>query len=331
MAGTETETEVRKLPFNWAELSETEREDIKTSFPRSVFNDLVRYETGLVMWRHYAEHLAERIYNFKLREDDVWVVTFPKAGTTMTQELVWSLVHGLENEKISTNIRERSPFLEIVAPTDETWTEVFNPTIDLADNLSGRRIIKTHLPLEFLPPGLLEKCKVVYVARNVKDTVVSYYHHNLLLDWHGFKGTFGQFLQHFQDGILPYGSYWYHLRTAYEARNHPNIKFLWFEDMKKDKKKVTRELARFLNVPLTEEELEGLEEHVKFENMKKRTAANPCNKEGFFRKGIIGDWRSLFSCEQEAEIDAWSRDNVKGTELENEPNISVPTTIDTGL
>ena len=151
---------------------------------------------------------------------------------------------------------------------------------------------------------------------------MSYYHHNLLLDWHGFKGTFSQFLQHFQDGILPYGSYWYHLRTAYEARSHPNLKFLWFEEMKKDRKKVTRELGRFLDVPLTEEQLDGLEEHVKFENMKKRTAANPCDKEGFFRKGIIGDWQSLFSCEQEAEIDMWSRDNVKGTLLENEKNIS---------
>ena len=321
MSRTETGTEDRKLPFNWAELSEAERDAIKTSFPRSVFNDLVRYENGLVMWRYYAEHLANKIYNFKLREDDIWVVTFPKAGTTMTQELVWSLVHGLENDKISTNIRERSPFLEIVAPTDQTWTEVFNPTIDLADKMTGRRIIKSHLPLEFLPPGLLDTCSVVYVARNIKDTIVSYYHHNLLLEWHGFKGTFSQFLQHFQDGILPYGSYWYHLRTAYEARSHPNLKFLWFEEMKKDQKKVTRELARFLNVPLTEEQLEGLEEHVKFENMKKRTAANPCDKEGFFRKGIIGDWQSLFSCEQEAEIDMWIRDNVKGTQLENEQNI----------
>jgi len=325
MSGTETEE--RSLPFNWAELSEAESDAIKTSFPRSVFNDLVRYENGLVMWRYYAEHLANKIYNFKLREDDVWVVTFPKAGTTLTQELVWSLVHGLDNEKISTNIRERSPFLEIVAPTDQTWTEVFNPTIDLADNMSGRRIIKSHLPLEFLPPGLLEKCKVVYVARNIKDTIVSYYHHNLLLEMHGFKGTFSQFLQHFQDGILPYGSYWYHLRTAYEARSHPNLKFLWFEEMKKDRKKVTRELGRFLNVPLTEEQLDGLEEHVKFENMKKRTAANPCDKEGFFRKGIIGDWKSLFSPEQEAEVDLWSRDNVKGTQLENETNILWSATI----
>ena len=70
-----SETEFRKLPFNWAELSEAERDDIKTSFPRSVFNDLVRYENGLVMWRYYAEQLADRIYNFKLREDDVWVVS----------------------------------------------------------------------------------------------------------------------------------------------------------------------------------------------------------------------------------------------------------------
>ena len=326
-----SETEIRKLPFNWAELSEAERDEIKTSFPRSVFNDLVRYETGLVMWRHYAEQLADRIYNFKLREDDVWVVTFPKAGTTMTQELVWSLVHGLENELIGTSIRVRSPFLEIVVPTDESWTEVFNPTIDLADNMTGRRIIKSHLPLEFLPPGLLDKCKVVYVARNVKDTIVSYYHHNLLLDWHGFKGTFSQFLQHFKDGILPYGSYWYHLRTAYNARNNPNLKFLWFEDMKRDQKKVTRELARFLNVPVTEEQLEALEQHVKFENMKKRAAANPCGKEEFFRKGIIGDWKSLFSCEQEREIDRWTRDNVKGTQLEKETNIFSQATTETGL
>ena len=36
-------------------------------------------------------------------------------------------------------------------------------------------MIKTHLTFEMLPPALLDTCKVVYVCRNPKDTVVSFY------------------------------------------------------------------------------------------------------------------------------------------------------------
>ena len=194
---------------------------------------------------------------------------------------------------------------------------MFNPTIELADKMPGRRVIKSHLPLEFLPPDLLKTCKVIYVARTPQDTMVSYYHHNLLLEWHGYKGTFGQFLRYFQDGILPYGSYWYHLRTGYEARDHPNLKFLWFEDMKREQRKVIRELSTFLEVSLTEDQLADLDDHVKFENMKKNSMANPCGKEGFFRKGIVGDWRNWFSAEQAEETEKWIRESVRGTQLEN--------------
>ena len=57
-------------------------------------------------------------------------------------------------------------------------TSFFSDPIEFTEKLDGRRVIKTHLPLELCPPGLIDKCKVVYVARNVKDAVVSYYHHN---------------------------------------------------------------------------------------------------------------------------------------------------------
>ena len=51
--------------------------------------------------------------------------------------------------------------------------------LEYTRNLTGRRVIKTHLPLEFCPPGLVDKCKVIYVARNVRDALVSSYHHNV--------------------------------------------------------------------------------------------------------------------------------------------------------
>ena len=43
--------------------------------------------------------VAERIYNFKVRPDDIWIITYPKCGTTWTQEIVWNVVNGVQIEK----------------------------------------------------------------------------------------------------------------------------------------------------------------------------------------------------------------------------------------
>ena len=58
--------------------------------------------------------------------------------------------------------------------------------VAFADNLptSKPRVIKSHLTFEMLPPKLLETCKVVYVCRNPKDTIVSFYKvFRQLTDW----------------------------------------------------------------------------------------------------------------------------------------------------
>lgn len=41
-----------------------------------------------VILRKYMDELAERIKEMEIFEDDVWVVTFPKCGTTWSQEMV---------------------------------------------------------------------------------------------------------------------------------------------------------------------------------------------------------------------------------------------------
>ena len=48
----------------------------------------------MVLSRHYAQFMADRIYNLEVRADDIWVVSYPKTGTTLTLEMVWMIVNG---------------------------------------------------------------------------------------------------------------------------------------------------------------------------------------------------------------------------------------------
>lgn len=68
-----------------------------------------------VMIKKYMDLFAERVKKLKIYEDDVWVVSFPKCGTTWTQEMVWMLNNDLNYEKaLKVNLNDRFPFLEQV-------------------------------------------------------------------------------------------------------------------------------------------------------------------------------------------------------------------------
>lgn len=315
------------LPIQWSELGEDERRRIQESFvPPSMFLDLVRYNNSLVMPRLYADQLAERIYNFVLREDDIWVLSYPKTGTTWTTELVWMLINDVDTEKSEGIQISRVPFLETECLFPIKSLElrgVKEHGLEFANRMEGRRLIRSHLPLEFLPPGLLEKCKVVYVARNPKDACVSYYHHNLSLPNHCFTGNFQQFADLFEEGLHAYGSYWHHLLGGWAVRDHPNVKMVWFEDMKRDQLGVIRDLCSFLQHPLTGDQMEMLADYVKFENMKKNPNTNPTGgialpegKTDFVRKGKVGDWKNYFDQKRTEKWNKWINDNISGTGLD---------------
>ena len=57
---------------------------------------------------------------------------------------------------------------------------------------SQQRIIKTHLSYEMLPEGIKDKnAKIIYVNRNPRDAVVSFYNHFKVLE--GFTGKLKRF------------------------------------------------------------------------------------------------------------------------------------------
>ena len=71
-------------------------------------------------------------------------------------------------------------------------------SVEMYDRVPSPRLIRPHMPFYLLDPNLLDTCKVVYVARNPKDVIVSYYHHHRLFpNVHGYLGTLEQFAQNF--------------------------------------------------------------------------------------------------------------------------------------
>ena len=109
----------------------------------------------------------------------------------------WSGTSGTSKK---TKLNQRIPFLElsglfdasVVQAIDEEeklkQPEVFK-SVEFVENLpnSKRRIIKTHLSHDMLPDQVREKkCKIIYVTRNPRDAVVSFYNHFKVLE--GFQG-----------------------------------------------------------------------------------------------------------------------------------------------
>lgn len=56
---------------------------------------------------------AEHFYNFKARADDIWIATYPRSGTTWTQELTWMIANDLDYDGAQRDfLTKRSPFFE---------------------------------------------------------------------------------------------------------------------------------------------------------------------------------------------------------------------------
>jgi len=350
---TDSELPHGPFPFSWTELSEEENGRIKAAVKAWPFDDMIRYSENVVLPRVF-QSIADKLYNFEVKEDDIWIVTYPKCGTTWTQEMIWQLVNNVDMEKGQMPLFTRSPFIEMacIAPPPHMTPEHAKPElqkkmtefgmklenaseaqregmlsmmkfmsdpIEYTRTLSGRRVIKCHLPMDLLPHDVINKCKIVYVARNPKDCAVSYFHHCKLLQ--GWVADFDECLKQFEDDLLLYGSYWRHILGGWEYKDNKNVSFIWFEEMKKDQKSVIQSLCHFLDHPLAEGKVDELVENLKFDKMKKNMAVNMVGKENdkpkgeFMRKGIVGDWKNHFDEETEKRWNQWIEKNIQGKNI----------------
>ncbi|XP_068950107.1 sulfotransferase 1C4-like isoform X2 [Petaurus breviceps papuanus] len=96
----------------------------------------------------------DEIWNFQAKPDDLLISTYPKAGTTWTQEIVDMIQNDGNIEKCKrAPTHLRFPFIEWIIPS-------IGSGLDQANAMPSPRTLKTHLPIQLLPPSFLEKgCK----------------------------------------------------------------------------------------------------------------------------------------------------------------------------
>ncbi|XP_061713630.1 luciferin sulfotransferase-like isoform X3 [Cydia pomonella] len=203
-------------------------------------------------------------------------------STTWTQELVWLLMNDLDFDtalKIPLNSRYITLERNHVRYQKEVNLDSLDPILvhecskqllsyDAINNAPSPRFFKTHIAFSLLPLNLLDSAKVLYVARDPRDVAVSLFHHQKLT-WF-YPGDFKSFWNLFINDLVVRSPYLTHLKEAWALRQHPNMLFIFYEDMKEDLSSSIKRISDFLGKKVTDEQIAILCEHLDIENFRKK-------------------------------------------------------------
>ena len=213
------------------------------------------------------------------------------AGSTWVQEMAWLVKH---DANIKESYKEpkavRLPLLE--------W-----------QGTNKERLMKSHLPAHFLEKQVVTgNSKVIIVKRDLKDNLVSFFNHYKNGMMTKYKGTWDMFFELFKKRQLYYGDWGEFYAGWQKYRDNPNFLFLQYESMKLDPHRVVRMIAEHCDKPLTEEQVNTVVHHTRFEEMKTNPMMSITYNPNFFRKGIVGDWRNYFSTDQHSIVEKYEKE-----------------------
>ncbi|KAL3199787.1 hypothetical protein MRX96_013452 [Rhipicephalus microplus] len=275
------------------------------------------YVEGVWMHSFFQDDTIRSAVNYKHRDGDIFVVTYPKCGTHWMQFIVYNILTRAEPVSSLFEFRLKSPFMDLFG--------------------AAARIAP----------------KYIYVARNPYDCAVSYCHFIKGITPKTVTNvSFEKFLSLYLKGKVIYGDYFDHLLPWYESRMADNIHFVTYERLKTDTSKKVLKIAEFLgeehaNALRNDKALlESVLNACSLEKMKVLFNDKPSERskklfkaalekpeavvtpkpgaeeevqmhEGsaFVRKGIVGDWRNYFTTEQIERTKEWIAGKTQGSDV----------------
>lgn len=272
---------------------------------------LHRYETAVtdsIRWDAYRP-----------RAGDIIVATAPKCGTTWTQMCAALLVHG---PRLPAPLTRLSPWLDrLSVPIEATLAEL--------DAQPGRRVIKTHTPLDGLP--YYEEVSYLYCGRDPRDAYLSMIDNMRnaspatmarvfarigIPEGFTFPADPNPFFRVWmtapihgwvEDGF-PTGSVFGTARTFWPYRQLPNLHLLHYRDLTLDLAGELARLASFLEIRVDPGRWPALREAASFAAMKAQaddTAPGAhlgewSDNRAFFARARLDAWREALNAENQA-------------------------------
>ena len=239
--------------------------------------------------------------------DDLFIVTYPKSGTTWLQMILYQLT--TDGAMDFAHIDEVSPHLE----------ETMVPRGRKISDLPGTpRVVKSHLHYRDIPKG---PGRYIYCTRNGLDVAVSYFHHSRSYFPPHDRVPMDEFFRRFMAGRVPYGSWFEHVAGWLRNEDRLDVLFVHYEELSADLEAGVKRIAEFCGITIDPAELPRILERSSFAFMREHEARFSLDRRmlpkpveappGFIRRGKVGGWREELDAKSAREFqeacDRWLR------------------------
>ena len=248
-------------------------------------------------WKHlFGLHHPGR--NHRVFPDDVFLVSYPKSGNTWTRFLIANLVFPDSHPDFA-NINQLIPDPEALAKRD-------------LDRVPRPRYIKSH---QYFDPRYP---KVIYIARDPRDVVLSEYHFDIKRRAIGEDYPIEQFVSRFVRGNVnhPHGTWGENVATwFYTRRDDPRFLLVTYEALQSQPMQEMARIAAFLGIEADKERLAFAIEQSSADRMRElekkqahlwSSTRETRSDKPFVRAAKSGGWRAELPGSCVAEIEsAW--------------------------
>ncbi|XP_078085672.1 sulfotransferase 6B1 [Mustelus asterias] len=246
---------------------------------------------------------------FEARPEDMIITSYPKCGFNWVNQLLWDIASTNQSEAKDGNTEVISKVKLLEFEGVERY--------EMMKNDPSPRVYGTHNHYDNLPPSVHEKkTKLLVVFRNPKDNAASYYHfyqNNPLLP---NVGSWDEFFRNYMTGEVGWGSYFDNALIWEKHVDDENVMLITYEELKENLVEGIRRITEFYGLSMSQEQIEKVAGRGTFQAMSDNSQKTHSTfGKVIFRKGVIGDWRTLFTEEQSQEMDAKFEACLAGTKI----------------